>query len=114
MELYLDRFPERGEKFRVSVERGTWPVWRRDGRELFHVSTTGDLRAVAIDLDSDRSADRVAVKLFSPRLRENTSTPRPTGSVSCWSSASTPTSDRSADPELGGSGRGLTAEGGQA
>lgn len=70
MELYLERFPERGERFRVSAGGGNWPVWRRDGRELFYVSITGDLMAVPIEMESDRNPIGKPVRLFSPRLRE--------------------------------------------
>jgi Tol biopolymer transport system component len=70
-ELYLDRLPERGEKFRLSADGGSWPVCRRDGRELFYLSLTGDLMAVPIDMASDRNPIGTPVKLFSPRLRED-------------------------------------------
>ena len=70
IELYLDRFPEPGEKFRVSTDGAAWPVWRRDGRELFYVSAIGDLMAVAIDMKSEREPVGKPQKLFSPTLRE--------------------------------------------
>jgi Tol biopolymer transport system component len=68
-ELYLDRFPERGEKFRVSPDGAAWPIWRNDGKELFYVSTAGDLMAVAVDMQSDRDPVGQPQKLFSPTLR---------------------------------------------
>ncbi|MCP5117722.1 MAG: hypothetical protein GY953_43420 [bacterium] len=34
-EVYIQRFPERGAKTRVSVNGGERPRWRRDGRELY-------------------------------------------------------------------------------
>ncbi len=70
-ELYLDRFPKPGEKFRVSADGANWPVWRRDGKELFYVSAAGDLMAVPIDMDSDREPIGKPRKLFSPTLRES-------------------------------------------
>jgi eukaryotic-like serine/threonine-protein kinase len=36
-EVYLERFPDLGERQSVSGEVGGWnPVWSRDGRELFY------------------------------------------------------------------------------
>jgi len=69
MELYLDRFPERGEKFRVSPDGAAWPIWRSDGKELFYVSAIGDLMAVPINMESDRDPVGQPQKLFSTTLR---------------------------------------------
>jgi len=68
-EVYVDRFPDRGERFRISIHGGQNPIWRRDGKELFYVSGTNDLMAVAVDMDSDRDPVGTPEKLFSPRLR---------------------------------------------
>jgi Tol biopolymer transport system component len=68
-EVYVDRFPDRGERFRISTHGGRNPIWRRDGKELFYVSSTNDLMAVPIDMDSDRDPVGTPEKLFSPRLR---------------------------------------------
>jgi Tol biopolymer transport system component len=68
-EVYVDRFPDRGERFRISTDGGSWPVWRRDGGELFYYSATNDLMAVPVTMDSDRDPVGKPVKLFSPRLR---------------------------------------------
>jgi Tol biopolymer transport system component len=70
-ELYIDGFPERGEKFRISPDGANWPVWRRDGKELFYVSATADLMAVPIDMQSAREPIGKPRKLFSTSLREN-------------------------------------------
>ena len=69
VELYVDRFPQPGEKFLVSTDGAVWPIWRRDGKELFYVSASGDLMAVPIDMDSDREPIGNPQKLFSPTLR---------------------------------------------
>jgi Tol biopolymer transport system component/DNA-binding winged helix-turn-helix (wHTH) protein len=46
-EVYVQRFPEGGDRQQVSADGGTCPRWRHDGRELFYV--TGDLlMAVAV------------------------------------------------------------------
>ncbi len=36
-EVYIESFPDRGKRIRVSTRGGTQPRWRRDGRELFFV-----------------------------------------------------------------------------
>ena len=35
-EIYVRRFPDNGEKWRVSTESGTEPLWSKDGTELFY------------------------------------------------------------------------------
>ena len=35
-DVYVTRFPEPGGKWPVSTNGGGFPVWRRDGRELFY------------------------------------------------------------------------------
>jgi serine/threonine protein kinase len=70
-EIYVDRFPERGERFRISTEGGSWPIWRRDGKELFYFSTTNDVMAVPMAMDSATSPIGTPKKLFSPRLRRD-------------------------------------------
>jgi len=38
LEVYVDRFPERGAKRLVSTGGGGWPRWSRDGSEIFYLS----------------------------------------------------------------------------
>ena len=47
-DIYLQAFPPRGEKWRVSVSGGVDPHWSHDGRELFFVAT-GNLMVVPFD-----------------------------------------------------------------
>jgi Tol biopolymer transport system component len=49
-EVYVQSFPVAGNKRVVSVGGGAEPQWRRDGRELYYLSTTRRLMAVALDL----------------------------------------------------------------
>jgi Tol biopolymer transport system component len=70
-EIYIDRFPDRGERFRVSTDGGSWPVWKQDGTELYYTSRTMDVMAVPVNMDSERDPVGQPVKLFSPRLRRN-------------------------------------------
>jgi hypothetical protein len=46
--VYVTAFPEPGAKWRVSPDTGSYPVWSRDGRELFYVAAGGLLMAVPI------------------------------------------------------------------
>ncbi|MBK8725509.1 MAG: serine/threonine-protein kinase [Holophagaceae bacterium] len=49
-EIYLTSFPVPGERIRITVSGGTHPRWRRDGRELYFVSTDNELIATSIQL----------------------------------------------------------------
>ena len=42
--VYVDSFPEPGDKRRVGA--GEYPVWRRDGQELYYLSPEGQLMVV--------------------------------------------------------------------
>jgi eukaryotic-like serine/threonine-protein kinase len=63
IQVYVQRYPALDHREQVSVERGTSPVWRRDGRELYYVenaSADGPLKirvmAVAITTTPELSA----------------------------------------------------------
>jgi len=47
-EVYVEPFRRRGEKLRVSANGGGQPHWRGDGKELFYLSTEGQLMAVTV------------------------------------------------------------------
>jgi eukaryotic-like serine/threonine-protein kinase len=67
-EVYVRSFPGPGGKWQVSNAGGSHPQWRRDGRELFYLST--DNRIMAVPVQLDRTAFRAGspVPLFSVRL----------------------------------------------
>ena len=46
-EIYVRPFPEGGGKWQVSINGGTQPRWRRDGKELFYVEED-QLKAVSV------------------------------------------------------------------
>ena len=46
-EVYVRPFPEGGGKWQVSIDGGTQPRWRRDGKELFYVEED-QLMAVSV------------------------------------------------------------------
>jgi Tol biopolymer transport system component len=51
-EIYVQAFAEKmagtGRKWQVSYSGGTWPKWRRDGKELFFLDTDRDMVAVPV------------------------------------------------------------------
>ncbi len=49
LEVYVQRYPELGEKRQVSVGGGGQPQWRADQRELFYLSADRAVTAVAVD-----------------------------------------------------------------
>jgi serine/threonine protein kinase/Tol biopolymer transport system component len=65
--VYVTRFPEPGGKWQVSVEAGGFPVWRRDGRELFYRARDGKLLSVSVGTGADFEAGP-AKPLFAPRV----------------------------------------------
>ena len=66
MEVYLQSFPLPGRKRRISTNRGVEPQWRRDGKELFYLST--DQRIMSVNV-TDPARDLFApTPLFSVRV----------------------------------------------
>jgi Tol biopolymer transport system component len=49
-EVYVTTFPESSSRWRVSKEGGGDAKWRPDGKELYYVSTEGQLMAVKLDI----------------------------------------------------------------
>ena len=64
--VYVTRFPEAAGKWQVSTNGGSFPVWRRDSRELFYLASDGKLMAVPVAPGSDFKAG-APVPLFQPR-----------------------------------------------
>ncbi len=53
-EIYVRPFPDVASgKWQISTNGGAWPVWARDGRELFYLSEDG-LMAVSIETEPFR------------------------------------------------------------
>jgi Tol biopolymer transport system component len=68
--VYVTRFPQAGGKWSVSPNGGAFPIWRRDGRELFYRAPGGQLMAVPIAAGSEFQPG-VADPLFSPSAAVN-------------------------------------------
>jgi Tol biopolymer transport system component len=47
-EIYVQSFPAGTRRFRISLNGGAQPRWRRDGKELFYIAPDGKLMAVDV------------------------------------------------------------------
>lgn len=47
-EVYVQAFPEHGSKWQISTNGGNWPVWSRDGRELYFISADNKMMTVEV------------------------------------------------------------------
>jgi dipeptidyl aminopeptidase/acylaminoacyl peptidase len=47
-EVYVQSFPEPGQKIQVSTTGGYLPVWSRDGKELYYISAEQKMTAVTV------------------------------------------------------------------
>jgi len=66
--IYIQPFPERGERQPVSTAGGSQPRWRSDGRELFYIAPDGKLMAVPMGPAAGPSGVGKPVPLFKTRL----------------------------------------------
>ena len=68
VEVYVQPFPGPGAKHQVSTSGGFRPIWRRDGKELFYVTT--DRKLMAVELNTDSTFGYSLPKpLFDTRIR---------------------------------------------
>lgn len=67
-EVYIRAFPARGARWQVSTNGGVEPRWRPDGQELFYVSSSGVMMAVALGFDGVMVQPATARALFSARF----------------------------------------------
>jgi len=67
-EVYVQSFPVPGGPHRVSTNSGMQPRWRRDGKELFYLST--DRKLMAVDVKTGPSTFEAGVprQLFDTRI----------------------------------------------
>ena len=66
-EVYVQSFPSLGGKWKVSVDGGSRPVWRRDGKELFYIGTNLKLMAATVKPGSSFQTSS-SKPLFDTRL----------------------------------------------
>lgn len=62
-EVYVQPFPDGGQRITVSTEGGQAPVWSRDGSELFYVDPAETLVAVDVSTAGEFTINEV-VRLF--------------------------------------------------
>jgi len=70
-EVYVTSFPTPTAKSKISTGGGQWPVWSRDGRELYFVATDRKLMAVAVKAAGEKFEAGVPSPLFEIRLPAN-------------------------------------------
>ena len=63
-EVYVQRFPNLGERTTISTGGGAQPQWSRDGRELFYRTPTGGMMVVPVEFDPAFSVRGDAELLF--------------------------------------------------
>jgi Tol biopolymer transport system component len=70
LEVYVRPFPGPGGARRISIDGGSQPRWRRDGKELFYVAANDTLMAVPIDEGEAPAVLDIGtpIPLFSTRL----------------------------------------------
>jgi serine/threonine protein kinase/Tol biopolymer transport system component len=73
-EVYVRAFPTGEGRRQISAQGGAQPRWRSDGREIFYVSPSGTVMAVALSVSSSELTAGSPVPLFTePSLRVNNS-----------------------------------------
>ena len=65
-EIYVAAFPGPGARWQISTEGGAQPRWRRDGKELFYLSSDLRLMSVEIQASSATLEPGVPKVLFEP------------------------------------------------
>jgi Tol biopolymer transport system component len=66
-EIYVQAFPGKEGKWPVSVKGGTFPIWSRDGKELFYIAADNQLMAVDVKSGA-RFEHGVSKPLFEARM----------------------------------------------
>src|SRR5688500_4395919 len=69
-EIYVQTFPTPGGKRQISTNGGRFPVWSRDGKELFYIGADQKMTAVEVKSGSKFEAG-VPKPLFDTHLRDN-------------------------------------------
>jgi hypothetical protein len=67
-EVYVRSILPTGGKLLVSPSGGVRPVWRRDGKEMFYLSTTGELMGAKVKQNSSTLEIDTPTRLFKTRM----------------------------------------------
>ena len=68
-EIYVAPFPSGNGKWRISTAGGSWPRWRRDGKELFFLADNTKLMAAAVNGQGAQFSVGAVHMLFEARWR---------------------------------------------
>ena len=63
-EVYVRRFPEGDNAWRVSTQGGAQPQWRQDGKELFYLAPDGKLMAADVTATASSLTTGSPIPLF--------------------------------------------------
>jgi serine/threonine protein kinase/Tol biopolymer transport system component len=69
LEVYVDRFPQRGSKKQLSRNGGGWPRWSRDGNEIYYLQDNQDMMAATVRATAEELDHDPPRRLFSIRPR---------------------------------------------
>ena len=64
VEVYVRPFPSGGDKLPISIEGGSEPFWRGDGKEIFYLAPDRKLMAVALKVSGTKLDAQSPVTLF--------------------------------------------------
>jgi serine/threonine protein kinase len=67
-EIYVQTFPGPGGKWQVSTEGGNWPIWGRNGRELFYLSSNKVMGVSVVTQPNFRASVPRIIADIPPRL----------------------------------------------
>ena len=69
LEVYVRRFPDRGEKWRISTAGGGWPRWARSGEEILYLAPDNTLMSAPVAARGSSFEVGAARTLFKMRPR---------------------------------------------
>jgi Tol biopolymer transport system component len=70
-EIYVTSFPDPANKWRISLDGGTFPRWRADGREVFFLGSDNRLMAAEVDGNGASFTVGPVRALFETHARAN-------------------------------------------
>jgi Tol biopolymer transport system component len=77
IEIYVRPFPGPGGKWQISTQGGVHPYWRRDGKEIYFLTASGDMMAAEINAGA-------GIQSSTPRTLFRTSAPEPQTNGPCY------------------------------
>jgi serine/threonine protein kinase len=67
-EIYVQPFPEKGERIPISTNGGAQPRWRSDGKELFYIALDGRMMAVTMRQNGASLEPSMPTPLFTTHV----------------------------------------------